>query len=361
MSGFLPAQAAVTNPVDLAGAGEQDLATYSRVVDVLIDSGEVDAVVLSGYFGCYGAETPELLARELEVVESLAEVVTSHRRPVVVHSMSHDSEAVRSMRAQSVPTLHTIDAVARSLGLAASLAEHPGAPVAALAGPEAVVGVDADYLAARELLESYGVHYPAACAVRSADDLSHAMSQIEAPYALKAGWIQHKTEVGGVVVGLAAQAAVVAAYEDMSARLGTGDYVLEEMDPGRDVVELIVGSRRDAYFGPVVVVGLGGVQTELYQDVQLALGPVDESQAVHMLRSLRAFPILDGWRGRAPTRRGRSRECGRRRVPARRGQRPGAGGRDQSAPRRSPARRRGRRLGRAGAAQHRHRGSDTAR
>ncbi|WP_248580812.1 acetate--CoA ligase family protein [Nocardioides sp. InS609-2] len=299
LSSFLPAQAAVTNPVDLAGAGERDLAAYSRVVDVLIQSGEVDAVVLSGYFGCYGADTPELLARELEVVESLAEAVTSHQRPVVVHSMSHDSEAVRSMRAQSVPTLHTIDAVARSLGLAASLAEHTGAPIVGPAGPEGVVGASASYLRGRNLLESYGVRYPAACALRSADDLLHAMSQLKAPYVLKAGWIEHKTEVGAVAVGLVEEAAVVAAYQDMSARLGEGEYVLEEMDQRRDVVELIVGARRDASFGPVVLVGLGGVQAELYQDVQIALGPVDESQALHMLHSLRAFPLLDGWRGRA--------------------------------------------------------------
>nr|MBA3783851.1 acetate--CoA ligase family protein [Nocardioides sp.] len=116
---------------------------------------------------------------------------------------------------------------------------------------------------------------------------------------LKAGWIEHKTEVGAVAVGLVEEAAVVAAYQDMSARLGEGEYVLEEMDQRRDVVELIVGARRDVSFGPVVLVGPGGVQAELYQDVQIALGPVDESQALHMLHSLRAFPLLDGWRGRA--------------------------------------------------------------
>jgi len=299
LQSFLPAQAAVTNPVDLAGAGEQDLDTYSRVVDVLMHSGEVDAVVLSGYFGCYGADTPELLARELEVVESLAGAVTSHQRPVVVHSMSHDSEAVRSMRAQSVPTLHTIDAVARSLGLAASVAEHAGSRIDRLPGPEGAVGTSADYLRGRSLLESYGVRYPGALAVRCVDDVSQAVTQLSAPYVLKADWIEHKTEVGAVVVGLADEGAVIAAHEEMSARLGEGDYVLEEMDRRHGVVELIVGARRDASFGPVVMVGLGGVQAELYQDVQIALGPVDEAQALDMLRSLRAFPLLDGWRGRA--------------------------------------------------------------
>jgi Acyl-CoA synthetase (NDP forming) len=124
LASLLPAAAGVANPVDLAGAGEQDLDTYSKVVDTLLASDDVDAVVLSGYFGCYGSDTPDLLERELEVVRTLADSVRDHGRPVVVHSMSHDSNAVQSMRAQAVPTLHTIDAVARSLGLAADLVEQ---------------------------------------------------------------------------------------------------------------------------------------------------------------------------------------------------------------------------------------------
>ncbi len=299
LKGLLPDQAAVTNPVDLAGGGEQDLASYSRVVEVLMASGEVDAVVLSGYFGCYGADSPALAARELAVVESLADTVKAFRRPVVVHSMSHDSEAVRALRARSVPTLHTVDAVGRSLGLAAGVAESSWPTAAGVAAPAGVVGAHADYLRGRDLFRSYGLTYPRAHAVRSVDDVALAVSRLDAPYVLKAGWIEHKTEAGAVLVGLADEAAVVAALRDLTARLGEGDYVVEEMDQRRDTVELIVGARRDAAFGPVVMVGLGGVQAELYQDVQLALAPVDEPQALDLLRALRAFPLLDGWRGRA--------------------------------------------------------------
>ncbi len=276
---------------------------------MLVTSGEVDAVVLSGYFGCYGADTPELLARELEVVESLAGAVTSHRRPVVVHSMSHDSEAVRSMRAQAVPTLHTIDAVARSLGLAASVAEHAGAPLGRPEAPDGEVGASADYLRGRELLASSGIRYLQALAVRSVDDVPQAVSRLEAPYVLKAGWIEHKTEVGGVAVGLADEAAVLAAFPEMYARLGEGGYVLEEMDRRHDTVELIVGARRDPSFGPVVMVGLGGVQAELYQDVQIALGAGGRGAGARPAARPAGLPAprrLAGARARRP-RRGRAR------------------------------------------------------
>jgi acyl-CoA synthetase (NDP forming) len=104
--------------------------------------------------------------------------------------------------------------------------------------------------------------------------------------------------VGGVVVGLDGPAAVRDAFEDMRARLGEGVFVLEEMDSRVDVVELLVGARRDPSFGPVVMVGMGGVLAEVYRDVRLALAPVTESQARTMLSSLQAFPVLEGWRGR---------------------------------------------------------------
>ncbi|TNM41198.1 acetate--CoA ligase family protein [Nocardioides albidus] len=299
LADLLPATAAVANPVDLAGAGEQDLSTYARVVDVLARSGEVESVVLSGYFGCYGADTPALVERELEVVGALAGVVGAHGRPVVVHSMSHDSVAVRSMRQQAVPTLHTIDAVARSLELATTMAEDAARP---LPGPVAPASADSgkalDYLAGRDRVCAAGVTYPPAAPVRTVEDLRAATATLRAPYVLKAGWIEHKTEVGGVAVGLPDAAAAEAALVTMRERLGEGEYVLEELDRQRDTVELIVGARRDESFGPVALVGLGGVQAELYRDVRIALAPVGEDEARTMIESLRAYPLLDGWRGR---------------------------------------------------------------
>lgn len=296
---LLPAAAAVANPVDLAGAGEQDLGTYARVVDVIAASGEVDTVVMSGYFGCYGADTPALEERELQVVETLADASRVHGLPVIVHSMSHDSAAVRSMRAQAVPTLHTIDSVARSIHLAGGLAEAAALPPPGWAAAStAEVGEAVDYLAGRALVASFGVDYPEAAGVRTSDEAREAAGRLAAPYVLKAGWIEHKTEVGGVAVGLPDADAVVAAFRDMTSRLGEGDYALESMDLQRDVVELIVGARRDSSFGPVVLVGMGGVQAELRKDVQVALAPVELPQALGMLRSLQSFPLLDGWRGR---------------------------------------------------------------
>lgn len=300
VSALLPEGAGAANPIDLAGAGEQDLDTYARIVDVLVRSGEVDAVVMSGYFGCYGADTPTLVERELEVAASVALTVAEHGCPVIVHSMSHDSEVVRELRARAVPALFTIDAVARSLGLAVDLVRSVPRdirqPVAAATTP----GEALPYLAGRDLLAGAGLRYPRAVEVRTLQDVDAATREVPGPYVLKAGWLEHKTEVGGVAVGLSGPEEVRAALAGMIDRLGEGGYVLEQLDTRAGAVELIVGARRDSAFGPVVLVGMGGVQAELYKDVALALAPIDAAEARRLVESLAGLPLLTGFRGRPP-------------------------------------------------------------
>lgn len=117
--------------------------------------------------------------------------------------------------------------------------------------------------------------------------------------------VAHKTEVGGVELNLADAAGVTAAF----ARIMSGaarhapaarvDGVLVQRMEARGV-ELILGARRDPQFGTMILVGLGGVQAELWKDVALDVAPVSPEGALAMLRSLKAFPLLDGFRGAAP-------------------------------------------------------------
>jgi hypothetical protein len=83
----------------------------------------------------------------------------------------------------------------------------------------------------------------------------------------------------------------------MEATLGPGTYVLEEMDTREHTVELIIGARRDPSFGPVVLVGAGGVHAELVKDTAIELAPVTPATAGEMLSRLICAPLLSGWRG----------------------------------------------------------------
>jgi succinyl-CoA synthetase beta subunit len=117
--------------------------------------------------------------------------------------------------------------------------------------------------------------------------------------------VAHKTEVEGVQLNLADGTAVAAAFQRIMAGAAQHapharvDGVLIQRMEARGV-ELILGARRDPQFGTMVLVGLGGVQAELWKDVALEVAPVSPEGAMAMLRSLTAFPLLDGFRGSMP-------------------------------------------------------------
>ena len=296
----LPESGGVDNPIDLDGAGEKDLSVYSRLVDVLLDDESIDAVVLSGYLGCYGQDIPELLDTELAEVDRLGRIVNGHRKPLIVHSMSADSQAVAGLWECGIPSYASIEAAMRVLARAGFYASHAGRITEAHELSGAITPWSAGYSAARETMAAAGVPVPWAVTLGRGDELTEVIadSGLNPPFALKAGWLAHKTEVGGLALGLKDTTAVASAHADMVARLGEGEYVLEEMDSRDGVVEILVGGRQDENFGPIVMVGAGGTETELYGDTWLELAPVSHAEALEMISRLTCYRLLTGWRGR---------------------------------------------------------------
>lgn len=286
----LPSGAACTNPVDLAGAGEQDLDNYARLVEQVGTAGEVDAVVLTGYFGCYGQDTPALAAAEIAVAESLGATGV----PVVVHTMAPDSIAAEALWRSRVPAYGSIEAAMTVLCALAS----PSTPRDAVE-PAADAAVEPGYWAARTWLSEAGIGFPRGAMVRDAAGLAAAAADLRGPLVLKAGWLEHKSEAGGVRTHLTGPQ-VRDAFDDMHTRLGDGAYVLEEQDRRPDAVEVLIAARRDPDLGPVVVVGAGGTETEVHRDITMECAPVSADTATAMLEALRIAPLLHGWRGRAP-------------------------------------------------------------
>lgn len=299
LAGILPAGAAASNPVDLAGAGEANLHVYADLVEVLLDSGEVDSVVLSGYLGCYGEDTPSIEGRELDVIDRIGGIVERTGLPLVVHSMSAGSAAVTKLWECGVPTFNGIEFAMQTLASAAALAATPGRNLAVPARSDSTPLPG--YWAARGLLENLGIPAPAGLLAASRDDVVQAAGKLEFPVVLKAGWLEHKSEHGGVKLGLGSCEQLLAAYDDMFARLGDGDYVVEEQDLRANTVEVLVGARADRDFGPVVTLGAGGTETELHKDICVELAPVSKATALDMIARLKCFPLLQGWRGRPAT------------------------------------------------------------
>jgi acetate---CoA ligase (ADP-forming) len=114
---------------------------------------------------------------------------------------------------------------------------------------------------------------------------------------VKALGLRHKSDVGGVILGIANDEALAAAMAGLRARLAPPAIVVEEQAPLADGVELIVGCRHDPSFGLLLLVGFGGIYAEILKDTAIALGPVDAEVVAAMIRSLRGAPLLSGARG----------------------------------------------------------------
>ncbi len=295
LAAALPPTAATRNPVDLAGGGEQDFNSYARVAHAVLGSGEVDAVLLTGYFGGYSQYSDDFAGREADVAREVVRAARETGRPLVAQTMYHDSPTAAVLRSGGVPVYPGIAAAVGAL--AALLPRPPAAGAPKLPPARPLPGLDG-YFGARALLEAAGIAFAAARSVPAGGDAEAAADELGYPVVLKALGLLHKSDAGGVVVGISGPDELRAAVADLRRRLDPPGYSVERMAPVRDGLELIVGARRDPRFGPVAAVGLGGVYTEIFSDVAVGLAPLDVAEAERMLRSLRGAALLEGARGR---------------------------------------------------------------
>ena len=149
------------------------------------------------------------------------------------------------------------------------------------------------------LLRDFGLPASPCRVVESEAALIEAATAFRYPLALKtaAPGILHKTDRGGVHLGLADETALRSAYLELAARLGPRALLAPMAEAG---LEMLLGARRDPQFGPVVLMGFGGVYAEVLKDVAFALPPFDAACARRKIDTLRLRPLLDGQRGRPP-------------------------------------------------------------
>ncbi len=156
----------------------------------------------------------------------------------------------------------------------------------------------------KQLLESAGIATSGARLARTADDAAQVAAELGFPAVIKvlSPDIAHKSDVGGVALDLADSEAVRGAFERMLERVRAaqpqaridGVSVQRQARPG---TEVIVGVTRDPQFGPVVMFGLGGVLVEVLRDVAFRLVPLGPRDAREIIREIRGFPVLEGYRG----------------------------------------------------------------
>ena len=286
--------------MDFAGAGEQEIVRFTDVTRALLASGEADTALLTGYFGGYAAYGDQYEELEAETARGMIEAARDSGRPLVVHTMYPEGPTATIFRAADVPVYGETAAAVAAVARLADRAERRPSGVPALPARAPGPSPRDGYFEARKLLSDAGIPFAEARCVQALDETLAAAGEIGYPVVLKALGLLHKSDAGGVALGISGEDELTHSYTDMATRLSPQGYSVERTAAVADGVELIVGSRRDPRFGPIVLVGLGGVYAELLKDVAVALAPITEAIARELLQSLRGAPLLSGARGRGP-------------------------------------------------------------
>jgi acetate---CoA ligase (ADP-forming) len=309
LAAALPPGAAVRNPIDMvAGASAAD---YRRTLRTLIDADACDAI-LALYVPTLAAE-PDAVAT---VLRELAEREQRVAIAAVFMTAEPPPAALRSDRV-TVPGYGYPEDASRAVAMAARYGSWRARPEPVVAGFDDIDDARATAMISgelatgggwmradrvTELLLCYRLPLIETTLAADADAAARIAAELGRPVALKAGSVGllHKSDAGGVLLGLSGEDDVRAGAAEIESRVRAAGYrldglLVQPMAP--EGVELIVGVVHDPSFGPVVACGAGGTAAELTQDVAVRITPIGAVEAAAMLRSLRSFPLLDGYRG----------------------------------------------------------------
>lgn len=307
---FLPAEAAVANPVDMiASAAPED---YQRAIRTVGEDTDVDSVIVI-YIPPQAQRAPEIAHA---IVAGINDV--GGRIPVITTFMSaRGLPASLQESGTRIPSYAFPEQAAIALAHAAEYGRWRAKPLGREphfhdTKPDEAAAIIAAGLSrgggwlfddeVEHLLNCYGIPLVRAERAATPEEVGAAADRIARPVALKAfgPQIVHKTDLGAVQLGLMGSSRVTPAAREMAKRLADAGleaegFVVQEMVGGG--VEMLVGVAHDPLFGPVVACSAGGTAVELVRDVSVRVTPLTDLDAAEMVHSLKTFPLLDGFRG----------------------------------------------------------------
>ncbi|MBW1806845.1 MAG: acetate--CoA ligase family protein [Deltaproteobacteria bacterium] len=325
---ILPAAAAVSNPVDVAGGADANPLVFAKCAKILLRDPQIGGLLLVGLFGGYGIRFSKSLAFEEEdAAHQMGKLVRTTKKPIVVHSLYNYAKphALDLLRYYGITVYDSLEIASKCIGVLAdhgnfqnsyeaqtnfvfdwgAKARRAGKDIIELARSECrTVLLEHE---ARSMLELHGAKYGVYRLVDSADEAIEAAASMEGPVAMKivSPQILHKSEAGGVKLNLTSDEDVRRAYEEISVRAQkydpTADIRGVLISPmAREGLELIVGTKIDDQFGPVIMFGIGGIMVEILKDVSFRVMPLTNREARLMIDDIRSVALLDGYRGRPP-------------------------------------------------------------
>jgi acetyltransferase len=314
LKSFLPPYASVYNPVDIIGDG--GASRYARAMAVVAADPAVNALLV--------ILTPTPKVEIEQTAQAVIECARDAGKPVMCCFIGETRVAAARdrLRAAGIPCFDFPDQAITALAAMYRYALHRAAPPPvdvcyrrdvhrAAKVIEAAMDRGQSELVefeVQDILRAYELPTPQTILARSSKEAAKAAAKIGYPVVLKIAspHISHKTDVGGVIVGLRDAAAVGEAFLTITSRARQArreahllGCLVQKMAP-TGAKEVIVGFTRDPQFGALVMFGLGGVYVEVLRDISFRLAPLTLADAQEMVREIRSFPLLRGVRGEPP-------------------------------------------------------------
>jgi len=311
---YLPEAASAANPVDVLGDARAD--RYQYALETIGNDPNVDGILV--------LLTPQAMTEIVETAEAIGSLSKKTKKPILACFMGEKQvePGVNVLTEMGVPNYSFPEQAAKAFHAMDEyrlIRERPAPDFVTFDVDNKAVERVFDRVRAeerlsigdseaREILEAYGLRIPKSKVATSPEEAVGFASEIGYPVVLKIASpdILHKTDVGGVRVGLGNEEEVFDAFELMVYRAQRyvpeariwGCLVQEMMPPGG--LEVLVGMNRDPQFGPLVTFGLGGIYVEALKDVTFRVAPFSKRDAQAMLNEIKANALLDGVRGNPP-------------------------------------------------------------
>ncbi|WP_285411249.1 acetate--CoA ligase family protein [Variovorax sp. efr-133-TYG-130] len=293
--------ASPSNPVDMTAQVSSRPEVLAQMLDAVARDASCDALILQSANAFHLPRLRDVFLSALEQVRK------DHPSRLILLCARAPQEVRATLNGMGFPVVEGIDAACATLAALLRFGARGTTETATAAIERMPLAAEAfaTEASAKAVLSQAGLPVPQEVIAANRDEALAAARALGFPLVLKivSPDIAHKTEVGGVFVGVRSEAQLLEEYANLLARVAqkapeariAGVLVAQMVQGG---VELILGTKKDPVFGPMVMVGLGGIFAEIFKDVALQPAPVDEAQATAMLRSLKAFALLDGARGR---------------------------------------------------------------
>ncbi len=312
----LPAAGSAHNPVDVLGDAKSEM--YGKAMDIVIESPEVDSMMV--------VLTPQKMTDDDNVALKIVELSKKHNKPIFACFMGSENVAkgVKILRDNKIPQYGVPERAAKALLEMVKYGRYKARPARKVetfkVDKKAVEAIIADYrkrgvreigeIHAKEAMRAYGFNVPSGQLAKDAKEAGKVTEKMGYPVVMKISSpdILHKSDAGGVKVGLKNHDEVVKAFDDMMKTVKErkpnakiDGVLLEKMIGGKDEQEVLIGMSKDPQFGPVVMFGWGGIYVEVLKDVCQKLAPLTADEALEMIQSTKVYKMLKGARGAKPS------------------------------------------------------------